>query len=170
MSVKFTSDIKQILYAGFGTWIVILIQIAIGIEMYLYDVNPIGKMVFIIMTSAIITLPSLIIYVNYIQHTKGKTIELFDDRIECRKDDKTIIINKAEIDKIIFTEGYSGRYPWVFFCYYSFQSENERITFPHLLGNQESFWKSKYSKGIERNKIKRKKSFYPWIGRKQQLT
>ena len=165
---------KQIIKRSLFTWTFTLLQV-IGTIFLLTQpsvLSPgqkVGLLVFVNTFLGLMTIPAILLFINYRKYTTNKKIIVSYNSIKLSDEHtgEVIEMKNSEIVEIRLIEAdIMSKMPWAFHSYFSLiDSKNQRIEIPCYLMNITELWLDSLARKISSSKLTRETRFYPIIRR-----
>ena len=139
-------------------------KIRINIFLYLDGEINRDEVIYINLLIAVICLPGLLIFTNYLFNSLNTTVVLEYNRIRLKNGENSIERDNLQIDKIdIHTTRAINRFPWGFLEYYVFRQGEKVIVFNNLTLEIGDLWQDSLSRRIKNENIEFNYSWYPMM-------
>lgn len=172
----YTTTKQKIFKQSFFIWLYVASQIALNIYLIFFYENEYKVLVFLfcnLLISTIITIPGVIIFLNYYKYSVNKEFTVSYDSVKLHdiKSNTTIELNSNEIEKIELHQipfGGTLRSPYGSYEYFCFIDKNKKrivVTF-HILSIAD-FWFDTLTKKVSSKKLVKVERFYPVIKKSQ---
>lgn len=162
--VQFKYNRKRIFLKSILLWIILFIQL--GLTLYLiFILNERSLKSILIYNSflSIISIPSLILHINYYRIARVSILTLKYNSISLKKGNQLTELNSSEISKIILHEGPSeSKLPWWNHSWYQIIDSNmNSISINCYTLEISDLWQNSLSRRINSDNLERKRHLLP---------
>ena len=160
---------SRIIKQSFFIWLFVALHIAANIIIIptLLKKDQIWNIALINILLGLITVPAVILFLNYYKHSVGKqfvvtynSLKFIDD-----KTGKTIELKNSDINKIYLVKNmHNSRLPWIFHEYFSLtDNKNNKIVVTSYFMDIGDFWLDTLTRKVNSDNLVREKKMYPII-------
>lgn len=155
---------NKVIFRSILTWILLGAQIICSLLIVYYGV---GYEVLIALNLflSLLTIPSLIIHLNHLKHSKNTKLVLRYNTITSINPTEEITLNNADIIEVVLQKGlYGFKVPWFDYSWFELVDKNgQSIKVSFYMMDLGEFWMDTLSRKVSSKLLVQKEVFFPLI-------